>query len=311
MQHLIIASLLIGTVLAGEEDRLRDRQAKPNAKGLGQSMTAAQGDAILQRLNEEAKQVAAGNTSWWTPGPTFDGLDISAQGDTYGTYTINDAPPHPRFRWSPPGAVYPGPASMPRPPYAANRPSNNFVWRMGGINTIRKFWPGCYWWHVVPDSHIPTLRTADGNQWMIIWSEATNFRSVINSTVPWWDQTANHRMNPSWIGGWNIVYPTPIFGGDTANNRGKWLMAVQRHPVRGGRNLVGFYHFQDHQWGNGVITGPADWAWKMIGVAWSNDDGASWTDGGAVLTGMRAKPNAPAWGYVLVLDVTNPCKWCG
>lgn len=79
-------------------------------------------------------------------------------------------------------------------------------------------------------------------------------------------------------------------------------MFVARHPVKGGSNLVGFYHSQDHVFGdptkkNGtVITDAAGEAWKNVGVAYSSDDGVTWKDGGIVLSSFVPKPETPTWG---------------
>jgi hypothetical protein len=72
-------------------------------------------------------------------------------------------------------------------------------------------------------------------------------------------------------------------------------MAVARHPIKGGRSLVGFYHAQDHLY-NGSMTDPAGEAWKFVGVAYSDDEGETWSDGGIVLSSFVPKPEVPAWG---------------
>ncbi|KAI9030217.1 hypothetical protein DFJ74DRAFT_463228 [Hyaloraphidium curvatum] len=155
--------------------------------------------------------------------------------------------------------------------------------------------------HTVPDSFTPALPSSNpqpGQSHFFIYSESSNHRSVGTGPFPE-NQTL---FAPSRPGGWSQI----IFGGRNESsplptNGGAWLMAVARHPIKGGSNLVGFYHAQDHIFGdpargNATITDAAGEAWKFVGVAYSPDDGVTWTDGGIILSSVVPKPSVPTWG---------------
>jgi hypothetical protein len=119
---------------------------------------------------------------------------------------------------------------------------------------------------------------------MLIWSEAENFRSIGDVPFIEGQQTLNPRVR--------------MFGGAKNSpgydNGGKWLMHVQRHPLRPW-TLIAFYHAQDNYWPR---TCPACECWKSIGVATSRDDGVTWTDGGLIITSGDPRPpdSAPRFG---------------
>lgn len=113
---------------------------------------------------------------------------------------------------------------------------------------------------------------------MQFWSEAANYRTI-STKSPFFEDAEKVEPNKCIFGG--------AFKGKGFNNGGAWLMSVNRHPVKGGTNLVGYYHVQDNY--QDPLSGAAA-AWKSIGVAYSTDDGLTWTDGGQVITSDKPRP---------------------
>jgi hypothetical protein len=60
-----------------------------------------------------------------------------------------------------------------------------------------------------------------------------------------------------------------------------------------GPELVGFYHTEDHYWGG--QSNPENIAYKSIHVAYSDDNGTSWTKGGEILRTSTGKPERMSW----------------
>ncbi len=129
---------------------------------------------------------------------------------------------------------------------------------------------------------------------MFIYCEATNRRSLGPSPFPEF-QTQWEPRKPS---GW----PGMIFGGKASSaewtNGGKWLMSVAYRPDSAPGGMIGFYHAQDHRFANGEVTNAAGKAYKTVGVAYSEDYGRTFVDGGLILFGVGGKPFEPAWGGV-------------
>jgi hypothetical protein len=122
---------------------------------------------------------------------------------------------------------------------------------------------------------MPVIRDSKGTGWIQFWSEAANYRTVSTKSALFEDADKADPEKMVFGGAYN---------GPGFDNGGKWLMAIHRHPVKAGANLVGFY--QDNY--NDPLTGSAA-ASKSVGVAYSADDGVSWTDAGVIITSRQAK----------------------
>ncbi|KAI9006797.1 hypothetical protein DFJ74DRAFT_773421 [Hyaloraphidium curvatum] len=193
-------------------------------------------------------------------------------------------PPAPPPPPPPPPPAPPGTGAVLQPPPAAVRaPSNQWSVSLGpyGLvpNIVDRQWSNFY--HVTPDCFVPVIPHSSGNGWIQFWSESSNYRTR-SYRSPFFEDTA--LLEPS-----RYVYGG-AYNGQGYDNGGKWLMSITRHPTKGGANLVGFFHAQDN-YGDPLNGGAA--AWKSIGVAYSADDGVTWTTGGVIVT--SSKPRPPNW----------------
>ncbi|KAI9004994.1 hypothetical protein DFJ74DRAFT_712878 [Hyaloraphidium curvatum] len=166
------------------------------------------------------------------------------------------------------------------------RPSRNWNFVLGpyGLapnNVDRRY---SNFFHVTPDSVLPSIRSRDGLHWIFFWTESENHRSI--GTGPYVENQWTLNPRRANFGG--------RFDGWRYDNGGKWLMHVQRVPTNP-TTLVGFYHAQDNYWPR---TCPACECWKSIGVAYSYDEGITWTDAGQIITAADPRPpdSAPRWG---------------
>ncbi|KAI9009198.1 hypothetical protein DFJ74DRAFT_687337 [Hyaloraphidium curvatum] len=179
------------------------------------------------------------------------------------------------------------PVTMQAPPRPTRAPSRSWRIALGPFrivpNNVDRQYSNFY--HVTPDCFAPVLPRVAGG-WMQFWSESSNYRTVATKS-PFFEDAALLQPTKMVFGG---AYNRPGY-----DNGGKWLMSVFRHPTKGGTNLIGFYHAQDN-YGDPLNGGAA--AWKTIGVAYSANDGVSWTNGGLIITSAEPRPpnSAPKFG---------------
>jgi hypothetical protein len=171
-------------------------------------------------------------------------------------------------------------AVLQAPPAAKRPPSKRWTFSLTPYkvlpNKLDTRWKRYY--HVTPDCFLPVIPKSTRRGWIQFWSESSNYRTT-SSTGPFFE-------NAQVLDPFNMVFGG-AYSGKGYDNGGKWLMSVFRHPVKGGANLVGFYHAQDN-FGD-PLTGSAA-AWKSIGVAYSTNDGVSWRNGGIIVTSWKNRP---------------------
>ena len=186
-----------------------------------------------------------------------------------------------------------------------SNPSSNWTFSIGPITVVPNK-PGVPTYKWFPDGHIAVLpRCDDGSEsedeaadWMMIWSEFENYRSVGASQFPE-DQAS---LSP----------PEAVFGGrgdwEGFDNGGSWLMSVHRVGDTG--ELIGFYHAEDHWY----PLNSEHIAWKSCGVTYSYDNGVTWTQGEQIISSDEPKPDDPEWGGAgdncVVWDWKNG-RWAG
>lgn len=130
-----------------------------------------------------------------------------------------------------------------------------------------------------PDGHVSTVPSAlQPGTWLTFWGLSSSYRTTSSSPLP-----SNISLSPTTgvLGSSQQVVPTDRVAG------GLWLFSVFRLPYG---TWTGFYHEETH-WTTTLNT-----AWDTIGVAWSYDEGASWTVIGTVLNATEAMPTTPTWG---------------
>ena len=157
--------------------------------------------------------------------------------------------------------------------YDDSSPSSDWTFSVGSISTVPNTADiPTYTWQ--PDGHFSVLPLCDGSDdWMMYWTEWENYRTVGTTQFPE-DQL--------------LRSPSESVFGDHGNwegfdNGGSWLMSVHRVD---GNELIGLYHAEDHWYphtDNNI-------AWKSLAVAYSSDNGYSWSRGGQIITSHDPKP---------------------
>ena len=128
-----------------------------------------------------------------------------------------------------------------------------------------------------PDGHISVL--PDGDEYIMFWAEFESHRSIGSSQFVE-DQIS---LSPE----------NAVFGRrgnfDTYDNGGSWMMSVFRQD---GEKFIGYFHAEDHWYphtNNNI-------AWKSLGVAYSEDEGKTWSNASQIITSSKPKPASPEWG---------------
>lgn len=133
-----------------------------------------------------------------------------------------------------------------------------------------------------PDGNINVVQI--GSNYYAYWAMYRNYRTLSNSPLL---QNHENQLNPT----------TAVFGGrepdngvsNGFNDGGMWLIGV-RELSNG--NLVGFFHAESH-WYPRTTNG---WfAYKSIGVAYSSDNGLTWSTPQLLLKQANDKPSSPQW----------------
>lgn len=137
-------------------------------------------------------------------------------------------------------------------------------------------------YNYIPDGHLSVLPDS-GGQYVMYWPEYRNSRTIGDTPFPESQRTLQPKET---VFGGRMGNDGPSNG---VNDGGAWLMSVHRYK---GDTLIGFYHGESHWYPrNGNFT-----AWKSICVAYSYDNGFSWTDMGQIITSDKTKPDTPTWG---------------
>ena len=129
-----------------------------------------------------------------------------------------------------------------------------------------------YW----PDGKLIPVKK--GNQWQLFWGEATDALTVGDTPYP--EDHISKLVNSSKIWGKEFVRI------DGFNDGGSWFIGI--FPLEKAGSYVGFFHAESHWDASGT-------AHKSIGVAYSDDYGATWRDPQPIITDKDPKPATPAW----------------
>ncbi len=129
-----------------------------------------------------------------------------------------------------------------------------------------------YW----PDGKLIPVKK--GNQWQLFWSEATDALTFADTPYPE-DHIASLTASAK-------VWGKEFVRIDGFNDGGSWFIGI--FPLDDKGHYVGFFHAESH-WSVG------SGAHKSIGVAYSDDYGATWRDPAPILTVSTPKPESAAW----------------
>ncbi len=129
-----------------------------------------------------------------------------------------------------------------------------------------------YW----PDGKLIPVRR--GGEWQLFWGEATDALTVDDTPYP--EDHMSSLVNSSKV--WGKEFSRI----DGFNDGGSWFIAI--FPLDATGSYVGFFHAESHWPGSGI-------AYKSIGVAYSDDYGATWRDPEPIIMDSAAKPAEPAW----------------
>lgn len=131
---------------------------------------------------------------------------------------------------------------------------------------------GGYW----PDGKLIPVKK--GNSWQLFWSEATDALTVGDTPYP--EDHISKLTTSAKIWGKEFVRI------DGFNDGGSWFIGI--FPLDNNGHYVGFFHAESHWSSSGI-------AHKSIGVAYSDDYGATWRDPKPIITDASPKPSEPAW----------------
>lgn len=127
------------------------------------------------------------------------------------------------------------------------------------------------------DGKITVQKFSWSAKYTVFWSADASFMQT-DCNTPWLEDNINGLTEDMAVIG-NSVRPTPGF-----SDGGQWLIGV--HELSSER-LVGFFHSESHWKGQSC-------AYKSIGVAYSDDNGKTWTPGDKILSGTDPKPETSA-----------------
>lgn len=127
-----------------------------------------------------------------------------------------------------------------------------------------------------PDGKISIINDEATGKFISFWGESYSYRTEGDSPYP---ETQISQVTQS-----NRVFGVGFSEQDGFNDGGSWFIGV--HKLSDGR-LAGFFHAESH-WAGGI-------AYKSIGVAYSSNNGKTWTAGEKILNVNYLKPDEPAW----------------
>ncbi len=147
-------------------------------------------------------------------------------------------------------------------------------------------------WGYYPDGHIPVLPVDSRNPgmgWMHVWSEWRNLLTVSNS--PYLETARGNsgfnlggdKLKQELIGQWN--------------SGGMWIMSVWRLDANNPNRIIGFFHAED-RWTLSDLK-----VYKSIGIAYSYDNGKTFSNPQLVLKHWLNKPPQAEWSGLGDLDV--------
>ncbi|MFC3199285.1 hypothetical protein ACFOET_16810 [Parapedobacter deserti] len=129
-----------------------------------------------------------------------------------------------------------------------------------------------YW----PDGKISVVENDLSGKYTLYWGERYSFRTVAETPFP---EDHISQVRPG-----NRVFGIGFGEKAGFTDGGAWFIGI--YKLKDGR-LAGFFHAESH-WG-GLQ------AYKSIGVAYSSDDGLTWTRGEKILNVDYPKPANPRW----------------
>lgn len=129
-----------------------------------------------------------------------------------------------------------------------------------------------YW----PDGKLIPVKK--GSEWQLFWSEATDALTVADTPYP---EDHISKLTAS-----SKVWGKEFSQVDGFNDGGSWFIGI--FPLDDQGHYVGFFHAESH-WTGGSA------AHKSIGVAYSDDYGATWRDPQPIITDTVSKPEEPEW----------------
>ncbi|MCQ2590916.1 MAG: hypothetical protein MJ179_10875 [Treponema sp.] len=153
------------------------------------------------------------------------------------------------------------------------------------INTPSNTYFAGFW----PDGKLNLVQKQD--TWQLFWGEADSVRTENSSVWP-----ENHFGS---VKAGNVVIgeskPSTVVKG--LNENGSWLIGV--YPLDSNGKYVGFFHGESHWYTRAEkekLNTPDAWkAHKSIGVAYSNDYGATWENVSPMIVDSAPKPATPEW----------------
>jgi len=128
-----------------------------------------------------------------------------------------------------------------------------------------------------PDGKISIIKDETTEKCIAFWAEFISYRTEADSPYP---EDHISQVKPG-----NSVFGWGFDQQDGFNDGGSWFIGV--HKLADGR-LAGFFHAESH-WPQG------EGAYKSIGVAYSSDNGYTWTAGARILNVDYPKPATAGW----------------
>lgn len=148
-----------------------------------------------------------------------------------------------------------------------------------------------YW----PDGKLIPVKK--GSQWQLFWGESTDALTLGTSPFP--EDHVRYLTESSKVWGKDFCRV------DGFNDGGSWFIGI--FPLDDSGHYAGFFHAESHWDGSGI-------AHKSIGVAYSDDYGATWRDPQPIITDTKAKPETPDWTGLgdgcVIWDETNSRYIC-